>query len=157
MIWIYYAAINLFALALYYADKRKAQKKAWRIPEKTLILVSFLGGGIGSFVAMFLFHHKTRKMKFRVLVPVAIFLHILLVGAVVLPHFKWDNHAKIKEVLGAVEKETGEVLDTDTHFFCHRGYAGKYPENSRIAEKMALKEGVYGTNYDIWRAQKRPR
>jgi len=47
-------------------DKQKAKKGSWRIPEKTLFLLTLLGGGIGTITGMYLFRHKTRKLYFTV-------------------------------------------------------------------------------------------
>jgi len=55
-------------------DKQKAKRKAWRIPERTLILIAFLGGGPGSLLGMYTFHHKTKHNKFRILIPIAAML-----------------------------------------------------------------------------------
>lgn len=56
------------------ADKHKAKRHQWRVPEPTLLLAAFLGGCIGAMAGMALFHHKTRKTKFRVGVPAAVVL-----------------------------------------------------------------------------------
>lgn len=45
-------------------DKEKARNKKWRIPEKTLFLVALIGGSLGSWCGMYLFHHKTRHWYF---------------------------------------------------------------------------------------------
>ena len=45
-------------------DKRKAIKGSWRIPEKTLFLITALGGGIGTIAGMYVFRHKTQKLNF---------------------------------------------------------------------------------------------
>ena len=71
------AGLNLLAFALYGIDKWKAKRGAWRISEATL-LVSFLGGSLGALLGMELFRHKTRHVKFRVLVPLFLILHIVL-------------------------------------------------------------------------------
>lgn len=72
------AAVNLLAFALYGVDKVKAKKGAWRIPEATLLLVAFLGGSVGALLGMEVFRHKTRHLKFRILVPLFLILHIAL-------------------------------------------------------------------------------
>ena len=59
-------------------DKRKAIKRGWRIPERTLILIAFFGGALGSFLGMNLFRHKTKHMKFKILIPLALLVNILL-------------------------------------------------------------------------------
>ena len=72
------AAVNLLSFALYGIDKLKAKKGAWRIPEATLLLVAFLGGSLGALLGMELFRHKTKHVKFKVLVPLFLILHIAL-------------------------------------------------------------------------------
>ena len=74
----YYTAVNLAAFILFFLDKRRAIRNRWRISERTLLLTAFCGGSAGALIAMHLFHHKTRKAKFSVTVPLLLILHILL-------------------------------------------------------------------------------
>lgn len=73
---IYLLIINVVALIAYAVDKFKAQHNRWRIPEATLIIMAFLGGALGAFLGMYLFRHKTKHWKFRILVPLALVLWI---------------------------------------------------------------------------------
>ena len=57
--------ISLTAFIFYGVDKAKAKKKAWRISEKTLLSLSFFGGAVGGYIAMFLFRHKTKHWYFH--------------------------------------------------------------------------------------------
>ncbi len=82
----YLAIINIVAFAMYGADKHKAQNKAWRTPEATLIGVAAIGGSIGAFVGMKVFRHKTKHPKFTIGVPLILILHIIL-GAAALYYF----------------------------------------------------------------------
>ena len=66
---IYFVGINLLAFFLYGIDKYKASLNKWRIPEATLIVMSLFGGGLGSWLGMKVFRHKTKKLKFRLIVP----------------------------------------------------------------------------------------
>ncbi len=61
----YLALLSLVTFFVYFADKRRARKGEWRIPESTLLALSFLGGGCGGYLAMFLARHKTRKWYFH--------------------------------------------------------------------------------------------
>jgi uncharacterized membrane protein YsdA (DUF1294 family) len=61
------------------ADKRKAIKNKWRIRENVLLLFSLTGGGIGSFIGMKLFHHKTHKKKFLILVPLLTIIFVIVI------------------------------------------------------------------------------
>jgi uncharacterized membrane protein YsdA (DUF1294 family) len=60
-------------------DKRRAIKRAWRIPEKTLFITAFIGGGIGSCLGMYLFRHKIRQLRFIILLPLAAILDLLII------------------------------------------------------------------------------
>ena len=56
----YLILLSFITFILYFADKKKAEKKKWRIPEKVLLLSSFLGGAFGGYPAMLIFRHKTK-------------------------------------------------------------------------------------------------
>ena len=70
--------INVLSFALFGADKYKAKRKLFRIPESVLLLVCFVGGGIGGLAGMRVFHHKTTKKTFQILVPASIAINILM-------------------------------------------------------------------------------
>lgn len=72
---LYYIIINVAAAAVYFADKRFAVRHR-RVPERVLLLLAFLGGGAGAFFGMTVFRHKTKHMKFIILVPLSIILHL---------------------------------------------------------------------------------
>ena len=72
----YLLAINLLAFLIYGADKWKAKHEKWRGPEKTLFLLSLLGGSVGALAGMRAFHHKTRKWYFRFGIPTILILQI---------------------------------------------------------------------------------
>ncbi len=76
---MYLLAVNVLAFAAYGIDKRKAIRNAWRIPERTLLLLAVVGGSIGAILGMRFFHHKTRKPKFRIGLPLILVLQIAAV------------------------------------------------------------------------------
>ena len=78
-ILIYFILINLLAFIMFWVDKRAAQNGQWRISEKALIIVSMLGGSIGSLVSMNIFRHKTKKMKFILGIPIILILQIAFI------------------------------------------------------------------------------
>ena len=59
--WYYLIFINLFAFCTYGIDKWKAKKGAWRVPEKTLLILALIGGSAGAIAGMMCFRHKTEK------------------------------------------------------------------------------------------------
>lgn len=78
VLYIYLAIINAISFILMLADKYKAKKKLWRIPEATLMGFAAAGGSIGALAGMYLVRHKTKHLKFTVGVPILLFIHILL-------------------------------------------------------------------------------
>lgn len=75
---IIYGVINLAVLIFYGIDKAKAVKKAWRIPERTLILLAVFGP-VGALLGMLIFRHKIRKPKFYLGVPAILIVEGILV------------------------------------------------------------------------------
>ena len=65
ILWIVWACLNGFTFLLYGLDKLKAQRGKWRIPERTLLLFTWLMGGVGAFAGMRVFRHKTKHLAFR--------------------------------------------------------------------------------------------
>ena len=58
-------------------DKKKAENGKWRIQEKTIFMVTILGGGIGTILGMYIFRHKTKKLQFKIGLPVITILEII--------------------------------------------------------------------------------
>lgn len=75
---LYVVIMNILGVAVMGIDKYKAQHKLWRIPEKTLFLVSISGGSIGTWAGMYLFHHKTKHWYFVVGMPSILVIQIVL-------------------------------------------------------------------------------
>ena len=73
---LYLIIINAVGFLLMLADKRKARRGAWRIPEATLLGTAALGGSIGVLAGMYLVRHKTRHLKFTIGVPLILFVQI---------------------------------------------------------------------------------
>jgi uncharacterized membrane protein YsdA (DUF1294 family) len=69
-IFFYYLlAINFYGIFLMYSDKKKAIKSKWRVPEAKLFFVALIFGALGILSGMYLFRHKTKHMKFVILIP----------------------------------------------------------------------------------------
>ncbi len=78
LLLFYLVTINALGFLIMLADKEKAKKRLWRIPEATLLTVAALGGSIGCLVGMKVFHHKTRKPKFYIGIPIILALQLIL-------------------------------------------------------------------------------
>ena len=78
--------MSLAAFAAFGLDKYKAKAGKWRIPERTLFLLALLGGGIGAFLGMKVFHHKTMHKQFVIGIPM-----IMVIQAVLLGWYLWKT------------------------------------------------------------------
>ena len=80
IILYYLLAVNIATFLLYGIDKYKAKKGRWRISEATLLLMAVIGGSIGAWVGMRIWHHKTMHKKFKYGIPIIIILQVALVA-----------------------------------------------------------------------------
>ena len=74
----YLLAINIATFFLYGIDKYKAKNNKWRISEATLLTMAAIGGSIGAWAGMRLWHHKTMHKKFKYGIPIIIILQVAL-------------------------------------------------------------------------------
>ena len=79
---IYLIIINIIAFMAMYIDKRKAKYGKWRIHEQTLLILAIIGGSIGAIAGMYIFRHKTKKLRFSVGFPVILILQIVLIFSI---------------------------------------------------------------------------
>ena len=76
----YLLAINAVTFITYGIDKYKAKKAKWRISEATLLLLAVLGGSIGAWMGMKVWHHKTMHKKFKYGIPAILLIQIALMA-----------------------------------------------------------------------------
>ena len=84
---IYFAVISFVAVAITIADKSKAKREAWRIPEATLMTVGLFGGAVAMYVTMKTIRHKTKHKKFMIGLPLEIALHAAIVCLIIFGNF----------------------------------------------------------------------
>ncbi len=77
---IFLTVSDIAVLIFFGIDKRKAVNKQWRIPESALLKAALIGS-LGAWIAMRVFHHKTRKAKFRLLMPLFMLIRSLILIA----------------------------------------------------------------------------
>lgn len=78
LVWLYLLCVNVWGFAVMGADKRRAKRGRWRVPEKALFLPAVLGGCAGAILGMRMFRHKTRHWYFRVGLPAILMVQLLL-------------------------------------------------------------------------------
>ena len=74
----YLIVINVIAFFIYGIDKLKAKKVKWRIPESTLLLLAIIGGSIGAWFGIKVWHHKTLHKKFKCGIPLIVIVQIAI-------------------------------------------------------------------------------
>lgn len=81
----YLLIVNAAGFLLMLADKFKARRNLWRIPEATLMGVAAIGGSVGSLLGMYTFRHKTKHPKFTIGIPLILALQIAAaIGMIIL-------------------------------------------------------------------------
>lgn len=78
LIIVYFCVVNLISVIVTIEDKYKAKRHKWRIKERTLLILSALGGSVSMYVTMHIIHHKTKKLKFMLGIPIIIILQTAL-------------------------------------------------------------------------------
>lgn len=82
IIFGYLLVINIAASLVCVWDKYKARTGGWRVPEQTLFMLVFFGGGIGMYATMKAIRHKTRHKRFMIGIPLIIVMQILCITLV---------------------------------------------------------------------------
>ena len=103
---IYLVFMNIAAFILYGIDKKKAEDGKYRISEASLLFFSVLGGAFGALLGMKIFHHKTRKKKFSITVPI---FAVLLCISIIL--CLWQNYHIVVTEYDYTKYEAGDGLD----------------------------------------------
>jgi uncharacterized membrane protein YsdA (DUF1294 family) len=75
----YFIGINLFSFIIMGYDKRMAKQRKRRIPERHLFFYGFIGGALGTLVAMRMFRHKTQHASFQFGIPVLILVNLAMI------------------------------------------------------------------------------
>ena len=78
MVYYYFIIINILALIVMKWDKRQAIQHKQRVPERDLFLLALVGGVGGIYLGMYLFRHKTMKMKFVLGIPIILIMWLLI-------------------------------------------------------------------------------
>ena len=76
----YLLAINAVTFIIYGIDKYKAKNAKWRIPEATLLMMAVIGGSVGAWLGMKVWHHKTIHKKFKYGIPAILLIQIALMA-----------------------------------------------------------------------------
>lgn len=79
----YIAVISIIGWILPIVDKKRAQKDEWRIRERTLFIVSALGGSLAMYLSMKKFRHKTKHKRFMIGIPAIMIVQVIIISIIV--------------------------------------------------------------------------
>ncbi|MBC8061043.1 MAG: DUF1294 domain-containing protein [Clostridiaceae bacterium] len=77
-LFVYFILINLIGIVIMAYDKRRAIKRKWRVPEAHLFFIALIFGSVGSISGMYLFHHKTKHLKFTLGMPLILLVQLII-------------------------------------------------------------------------------
>ncbi len=106
------AIMCIVSFFMFGADKKRALRHAWRIPESALLLCSLLLGGMGGWAGMLFFRHKTRKWKFRLFVPVFAIIQGLLFISILWAAFYYPSDPAAQAAMQSDQQVTVSESDT---------------------------------------------
>ena len=81
--FLYIVIINIIGFLIMYLDKEKSKKGKYRISEKTFFIVALLLGGIGVYIGMYKFRHKTKHLSFSIGIPICIIINVITIYYIV--------------------------------------------------------------------------
>ena len=76
---IYLITINIFSFLTAGYDKIKAKHHGWRVSEKRIFFLAFIGGALGVYAGMKIFRHKTKHRLFTIGIPVLIVFNLAVI------------------------------------------------------------------------------
>ena len=137
---VYLLIINMISLAAMGIDKRRALQKKWRIRERTLFLLAFIGGSIGILAGMYLFRHKTKHLIFVIGIPVIICLQIAVffIFRAKFPGSSQAAKMAVSKQLKQIENLDAETINTFVGYESLVSDSGFSAESSEQSEAAAL-------------------
>ena len=162
----YLVAINVVTFVMYGIDKWKAKHNKWRIPEATLLGLAVVGGSVGAWLGMKVWHHKTMHKKFKYGIPLILMAQIVIVlltscrskqtmdlSVPIQGHqFEQEHSPNVFLVMYDAEVGKEPLLEAVKTYKCEviydyniiNGMALKKPEGKSLEETMRYFKGVKG-------------
>ena len=147
---VYLVSVNVLAFAAFGVDKARAQRGAWRISEKALMLLAIVGGSLGALAGMYVFHHKTRKPLFSVGVPALLAITVAALVALGLAGCHRQQEPSTDFQNATVEYVVdGDTIDVmiDGHEKRVRLAGIDAPESASHEQERNTQEGVLATEH----------
>ena len=120
MLLYYIVGVNILTFFVYGIDKWRAKKGSWRISEATLLLLAVIGGSIGAWLGIKVWHHKTMHKKFKYGIPAILIIQIILIGySNFTPNVSPSSDVQMEDTLRTI---TAEMAFEGVNNYCHKEY-----------------------------------
>lgn len=146
VLFYYIAAINVLSFCMMGIDKWKAKRERWRIPERTLFLVSIFGGSIGSLIGMHLFRHKTKKLRFLIGLPIILVLQILC-GLFLFLHQQEQKGRPVTAVTNELALIQNLDETTIQNFISYENMMSTPPSNAKVGKETTEAVHLFFKNF----------
>ncbi len=150
MLLYYIVGVNILAFLVYGIDKWRAKKGKWRISEATLLLLAVIGGSIGAWLGMKVWHHKTMHKKFKYGVPAVLIIQIILIGYCnFTPNVSPSSDVQMEDTLRTI---TAEMAFEGVNNYCHKEYDWSVAKDNPDIMYLQMGEETDSTYQVVYRS-----
>lgn len=150
MLLYYIIGVNILTFFVYGIDKWQAKKGKWRISEATLLLLAIIGGSIGAWLGMKVWHHKTMHKKFKYGVPAILIIQIILIGySNFTPNVSPSSDVQMEDTLRTI---TAEMAFEGVNNYCHREYDWSVAKDNPDIMYLTMGEETDSTYQVVFRS-----
>ena len=150
MLLYYIVGVNILAFLVYGIDKWRAKKGKWRISEATLLLLAVIGGSIGAWLGMKVWHHKTMHKKFKYGVPAILIIQIILIGYCnFTPNVSPSSDVQMEDTLRTI---TAEMAFEGVNNYCHKEYDWSVAKDNPDIMYLQMGEETDSTYQVVYRS-----
>ena len=146
----YLIVINVVTFLVYGIDKWRAKKGKWRISEATLLLLAVIGGSIGAWLGMKVWHHKTMHKKFKYGIPAILIIQIILIGySNFTPNVSPSSDVQMEDTLRTI---TAEMAFEGVNNYCHKEYDWSVAKDNPDIMYVQMSEETDSTYQVVFRS-----
>ena len=150
MLLYYIVGVNILTFFVYGIDKWRAKKGKWRISEATLLLLAVIGGSIGAWLGMKVWHHKTMHKKFKYGIPAILIIQIILIGySNFTPNVSPSSDVQMEDTLRTI---TAEMAFEGVNNYCHKEYDWSVAKDNPDIMYLTMGEETDSTYQVVFRS-----
>ena len=150
MLLYYIVGVNILTFFVYGIDKWRAKKGKWRISEATLLLLAVIGGSIGAWLGIKVWHHKTMHKKFKYGIPAILIIQIILIGySNFTPNVSPSSDVQMEDTLRTI---TAEMAFEGVNNYCHKEYDWSVAKDNPDIMYLTMGEETDSTYQVVFRS-----